>query len=191
MKQTPVKESLNLELGVPKGVKLKPIPGISTLYAAGDDGHIYSYSQARTNAKKPKPFRLASVRNGEYYLVSVCKNGKKQRSYTVHELVNRAFHGLKPKDKNVTRHLDGDWSNNKPNNLCWGTYAENEADKKRHGRTARGESQGIAKLNDEAVRIIRASIPYGLWNSRDAAEVFGVSPSRINSIARGIGWKHV
>jgi len=91
----------------------------------------------------------------------------------------------------TTRHLDGDKLNSKPDNLCWGTYAENEADKRRHGRTALGEKQGIAKLTDEAVRIIRASIPYGLWNSKDAAEVFGVTPSRINAIARGVGWKHI
>lgn len=185
------KQLLGLDIGVPEGVVLKPIPGIDVMYAAGDDGNIYSYSQARTNAKKPKPFRLAKVRGAHYFVVSICKNGKKQRSYSVHELINLAFHGLKPEGKHCSRHLDGDWSNSKPGNLCWGTYAENEADKRRHGRTALGERQGIAKLTDEAVRIIRASIPYGLWNSKDAAEVFGVSPSRINAVARGIGWKHI
>ena len=185
------KELLGLGLGVPAGVTLKPIPEINDLYVAGDDGRIYSYSQARTNAKKPKPFRLAEVRNGEYYLVSICKNREKPRSYSVHELVNRAFHGLKPEGKNVSRHLDGDWSNNKPNNLCWGTYAENESDKRRHGRVAEGTKQGCAKLNDEAVRIIRVSIPFGLWNTTDAAKVFGVHPSTINRIARGEDWKCV
>ena len=184
-------ELLGMGLGVPEGVVLKPIPGIDTMYAAGDDGNIYSYSQARTNAKKPKPFRLAKVRNDNYFVVSICKSGQKQRSYSVHELINLAFHGLKPTGKHISRHLDGDWSNNKPDNLCWGTYAENEADKKRHGRTASGEKQGIAKLTDEAVRIIRASIPYGLWNTEDAAKVFGVTPHHISVIARGVGWKHV
>ena len=87
--------------------------------------------------------------------------------------------------------MDGDWSNNKPSNLCWGTYAENEADKRRHGRTAQGIKQGCAKLNDEAVRIIRASIPFGFWNASDASKVFGVHPSTINRIARGQDWKHV
>ncbi len=184
-------ELLGMGLGVPQGVVLKPIVGISTVYVAGDDGHIYSYSQARTNAKKPKPFRLADVRNKDYYLVSICEKGKKTRSYAVHELVNIAFHGVKPPDKRVTRHLDGDWSNNKPDNLCWGTYAENEADKKRHCRTACGEKQGSAKLTEESVRIIRASIPFGLWDSINASKVFNVSPSRINAIARGIGWEHI
>lgn len=184
-------QSLGVALGVPQGVVLKPIPGINTMYVAGDDGHIYSYSEARTNAKKPKPFRLADVRNDNYFMVSICKGGKKQRSYSIHELINLAFHGLKPEGKNVSRHLDGDWSNNKPDNICWGTYAENEADKRRHGRVALGEKQGIAKLTDEAVRIIRASIPYGLWNTADAAKVFGVTPHHVSAIARGMGWKHI
>ena len=184
-------ELLGMGLRVPDGVILKPIPGIpETAYKAGSDGHIYSYSNARTNIKKPKPFRLASVRNNSYFLVSIFLDGKK-RSYSVHELVNAAFNGVKPEGKQVSRHLDGDWSNNKPENLCWGTYAENEADKRRYGRTALGERQGIAKLTDEAVRIIRASIPYGLWNTKDAAKVFGVTPHHIGVIARGIGWKHV
>ncbi len=185
------KELLGMGLGVPEGVILKPIPGISTMYAAGDDGYIYSYSQARTNIRKPKPFRFANVRNDNYFMVTIFDKSKKTRSYSVHELINLAFHGAKPEGKHVSRHLDGDWSNNKPDNLCWGTYAENEADKKRHGRTACGERQGIAKLTDEAVRIIRASIPFGLWDSVNAAKVFGVSPITINAIARGVGWKHV
>ena len=184
------KELLGMGLGVPPIVILKPIPGIPLMYAAGDDGYIYSYSQARTNAKKPKPFRLANVRNDNYFMVSIVNEGKK-RSYSVHELINLAFHGIKPEGKHCSRHLDGNWSNNRPDNLCWGTYAENEADKKRHGRTACGERQGIAKLTDEAVRIIRASIPYGLWNTKDAAQVFGVTPHHISVIARGIGWKHI
>lgn len=61
------KESLGMDFGVPKGVVLKPIPGINPMYVAGDDGYIYSYSQARTNIRKPKPFRLAHVRNDNYF----------------------------------------------------------------------------------------------------------------------------
>ena len=41
------------------------------------------------------------------------------------------------------------------------------------------------------MKIIRASIPKGLWNTKDAAEVFGVDSSTIRRIARGVGWNHV
>ena len=181
---------MGLGLGVPEGVILKKILGVIDVYRAGSDGKIYSYSDARTNAKKPKPFRLADCKNDNYFTVTICE-GPKKGSRAVHELVCLAFHGQKPFKRACVRHLDGDWSNNRPENLKWGTYAENEADKRRHGTRAIGSRQGSSKLTDEAVRIIRASIPYGLWDSKNAAKVFGVSQSRINQIARGRDWKHI
>ena len=50
---------------------------------------------------------------------------------------------------------------------------------------------GSDKLNDVAVRIIRASIPLGLWDSGNAAKVFGVIKSTIMQIASGRNWKHI
>jgi hypothetical protein len=50
---------MGLDIGVPEGVALKDIPGLPDIYKAGSDGKIYSFSTARTNAKKPKPFRLS------------------------------------------------------------------------------------------------------------------------------------
>lgn len=178
--------------GVPKGVKLKPIPNTNNLYSAGDDGHIYCYSSAKVNCNKPNPFLLSEFlfREAFYPHVSVIIDGKRTAK-SVHTLVCRAFHGDKPTPKHVVRHLDGSKNNNLPENLAWGTVAENVADTKRHGVHAKGETQGIAKLTDAGVRIIRASIPYGLWNTRDAAAVFGVSQSTISQVARGRSWQHV
>ncbi len=177
-------------LGLGDNIQTMPIVGTDGKYVAGSDGHIYCYSTARNNAKKPSPFMVSESVGSNGYPFIGYSVGKIKKTMPVHILIGTAFHGSKPEGL-ITRHLDGDKLNSKPDNLCWGTYAENEADKRRHGRTALGEKQGIAKLTDEAVRIIRASIPYGLWNSNDAAEVFGVTPSRINAIARGIGWNHI
>lgn len=178
--------------GVPEGVVLKSIPGVdSAKYMAGSDGHIYSYSRARTNARRPCPFRLSAfVGEGKYPHVSIIDNGK-QRNKSVHVLICLSFHGPKPTSTHEVRHLDGNKKNSSPDNLAWGTPAENEADKRRHGTAAIGSKQGIAKLNEEAVRILRIAIPRGLWNARDAAQVFGVDASTINRVARGDDWKHV
>lgn len=182
---------VGLDLGVPEGVTLAPIPNIDERYAAGSDGNIYCYSNARVNAKMPRPFRLQTfLWDGPYPLVSVVVDGKR-RCKSVHSLVCRAYHGVKPSPIHEVRHLDGVPTNSQPDNLCWGTPAENEADKRRHGTVAEGERQGIAKLTDEAVRILRASIPRGLWNPIDAAKVFGVDPSVIRCAVRGESWKHV
>jgi hypothetical protein len=177
--------------GVTARVTTRPIPGASGKYEAGDDGGIYCYSRARCNAKKPYPFRLAvSLPRDGYPHVAILLGGKRVTK-AVHTLVCTAFHGQKPSPIHEVRHLDGDRMNSRPSNLCWGTPSENEADKRRHGRVAEGERHGNARLNDEAVRILRIAIPDGRWNAVDAAAVFGVDPSTIRRIVAGRDWRSV
>jgi hypothetical protein len=47
------------------------------------------------------------------------------RNYKIHRLVCEAFHGQQPTDKPVVIHLDEDATNNRPENLKWGTQKEN------------------------------------------------------------------
>lgn len=184
-------QCLGMGLGVPSGVITKEIPNTDGLYVAGSDGHVYCYSESRVNSKKPKPFRLSeSIGSNGYPFVSIVINGRR-KTKAVHTLVCTAFHGLRPSDIYETRHMDGNKCNSAPGNLLWGTPGENEADKRRHGRVAKGQRHGQAKLTDEAVRILRASIPIGLWNAADAARVFGVDPSVIKNAVRGVTWRHV
>lgn len=182
---------MDMGLAVPAGVTLRSIPGVEEKYAAGSDGHIYCYSDARVNARKPKPFRLvASVGSEGYPFVAIIEKTRK-RSKAVHVLVCIAFHGPKPSKIHEVRHSDGIRTNTFPSNLSWGTPAENAADKRRHGTVAQGSRHGIAKLNEESVRILRVAIPQGLWNATDAAKVFGVDPSVIRAAVAGKNWRHV
>lgn len=182
---------MDLGLAVPEGVTIKDIPGVGSKYVAGSDGHIYCFSDARVNAKKPWPFRLAEAIGSEGYpFVTLIENDRK-RSKSVHVLVCAAFHGPRPSTTHEVRHIDGSRTNTLPSNLSWGTPAENEADKRRHGTMARGAKHGIAKLSDEAVRILRIAIPNGYWNAVDAAKVFDVDPSVIRAAVAGKSWKHV
>ena len=183
--------SLGVDLGVPKSVVLKPIPGVSNKYAAGSDGRIYCYSNSRRAARLPKPFRLADGPIGaDYPTVTLIIDGRRIPK-TVHSMVCAAFHGPKPSPTHEVRHLNGDRLDSRPTELAWGTQAQNEADKRRHGRVAEGSRHGIAKLNEEAVRILRVAIPRGLWNPVDASVVFGVHPSVIRAAVAGKSWKHV
>jgi hypothetical protein len=182
---------MGLGIGIQDGLTLKPIPGISDRYTAGSDGHIYCYSDARVNSKKPRPFRLSeSIGSSGYPFVSIIDYGKR-RSKSVHTLVCAAFHGKKPSAIHEVRHMDGIKDCNIPSNLRWGTPAENEADKRRHGTAAIGSKHGIAKLNEEAVRILRIAIPNGFWNPIDAAKVFNVDPSVIRAAVSRKSWAHI
>lgn len=47
------------------------------------------------------------------------------KNYKVHRLICEAFHGPAPDDKPNCLHLDEDSSNNRPENLAWGSQKEN------------------------------------------------------------------
>ncbi len=183
--------SVRMGTDVPCGVTTMGIPGVSDRYVAGSDGHIYCYSNAKVNARKQHPFMLAeSIGNKGYPFVAIIESGRK-RTMAVHTLVCRAFHGEKPGIEHEVRHIDGKKTNNSSDNLAWCTHSENEADKRRHGTAAMGEKHGAAILTDEAVKILRSAIPRGLWNTADAAQVFGVDQSVIRAAVSRKTWKHI
>jgi len=68
-----------------------------------------------------------------YPMYKVIGDDGKRRCVYLHSLVIRAFHGAKPFPTAVTRHLDGNATNNSPDNLRWGTQKENIQDSIKHG----------------------------------------------------------
>lgn len=53
-------------------------------------------------------------------------------TYTVHSLVAEVYLGLRPEGQQV-RHLNGDSTDNRVDNLAYGTPSENQLDSLRHG----------------------------------------------------------
>lgn len=49
----------------------------------------------------------------------------RKKNYKVHTLVCEAFHGPKPTDTSVVIHINEDGTDNRPENLRWGTQKEN------------------------------------------------------------------
>lgn len=110
----------------------------------------------------------------------------------VHHLVLEAFVGPRP-DGAITRHLNGDSLDNQLKNLVYGTHQENVRDRTDHGNTwhPRGETNPRAKLNAEAVKVIRffyreGRAIYGMCNK--LARAYDVSVSLVSQIGRGIVW---
>ncbi len=77
-----------------------------------------------------------------------------------------------------------------PAHLSAGSPAVNSGDMVSRGRQMHGEGHYIAKLNDQAVRIIHALIAGGQSN-RAIGERFGVSRATISDIRTGKTWKHI
>ena len=130
-------------------ITLKPIAFGGGKYAAGDDGHIYDVS-----GSWPRRRRAAITEKG-YEEIALRANGDR-RNFRVNRLVAEAFYGP-PKDSlPVCRHLDGCRRNNSPENLDWGTEAQNSADATAAGAWS-GSANGGARLSADDVASIRSS----------------------------------
>lgn len=100
---------------------MKDIPGFEGKYKATRTGKIYSVRLKRTLRGY-----LHKGKAKYYWRVEL---GKGVKLY-VHCLVCLAWHGPAPFERAQVRHLDGDTFHNKPDNLAWGSQADNERDKK-------------------------------------------------------------
>lgn len=169
------------------GVELRPIPvSPNDDYMAGSDGRIYSRTRYKGFGRKEYVdwYALSPGHHRKgYAIVSMChENAKVTKS--VHRLVCMAFHGMPTSGSMQVRHLDGDPTNNRPENLAWGTQVENWSDRKAHGRGMEGEKHHAAKLSNAEREHLRWAIRVGLCSGRHAARVLGMSPGSISSIAR-------
>ena len=106
----------------------------------------------------------------------------------IHRLVASAWHGPPPHSKSVVNHLNGDSTDNRPENLEWTDRAGNNAHAAKMGLCAKGEAHGMAKLTKDEVRAIRSQyVPYHV-PARLLAEQYGVSEGAISCIVTGRNW---
>jgi hypothetical protein len=120
-----------------RDVTWRPIPGVVN-YEASSAGQIRSIDRTVTDSRGHAYQRVGRVlkltnKQGYMFAYVTFADGTK-KSTRVHQLVCKAFHGLSPDDSLDVRHLNGDPTDNRPENLAWGTRSENMYDKVRHGR---------------------------------------------------------
>lgn len=109
------------------------------------------------------------------------------RELFIHRLVLLAFVGAPPTPTSQANHIDGDKTNNHLSNLEWVTPAENA----RHATAAglrsprAGESNPRAKITAAQVAEIRAAA----GTHAAVARQFGLTPSHVSAIRRGLAWQ--
>src|SRR5574337_576144 len=151
-----------------KDVELwSPIEGYDG-YEVSSHGRVRSFKCGAPQILKPGKLPSGHLQ------VLLYREGALPRSFKVHRLVLLNFVGP-PAPGQICRHLDGDPTNNHEDNLCWGTYAENEADAVRHGT-----KKGLTKQQVQYVLVN----PKGLSN-RALADELGVSHSAISRVLNG------
>jgi hypothetical protein len=165
----------------------KAIPGWEGFYEVSDKGEIRSvdrtitFSDGRVRSYKSK-IRAQCKDQAGYMKVTLKGAGAEFRVH-VHVLVTAAFIGPRPY-KWVVCHGDGDNTNNKLENLRYGTPKDNAADSLRHGTRARGETCGASKITEEKVREIRAT----RGTMDELADHFGMSRTAIWNIQNRKRW---
>jgi hypothetical protein len=168
----------------------KPIISYDGLYEASTYGRVKSFI-GRYGIKE-RILKLTKDKNG-YLHVLLFKN-KSRKYFSVHRLILETFMGSCPLGMEC-RHLDGNPSNNRLDNLKWGTKIENRADRKLHGTEYNGNQKGInnpmSKINDWIVRIIRQLLKEGKLYQREIAKIFGLDQSSISYIKNRKIWKHI
>lgn len=108
---------------------------------------------------------------------------------TAHRLAWEFARGPIPEGQWVLHRCDNPPCCN-PSHLFLGTQTENDADRTTKGRSSRGGRHPYAKLNEDAVRIVRRRFAAG-EHARDLATEFSVSSTTLWQAATGKTWRHV
>lgn len=147
------------------------------------------------NKRKQKMLKPHFTNKYGHQQVTLFCDGKRTHCY-IHRLVLEAFVETQPKGLQ-TRHLNGNPTDNRVENLKWGTYKENCADSIRHGthviptNRVRGEKHPRAKVNEVEVKEIRSKyVPY-LYSARMLAREYGIGRTAVLAIVNGKHWVHL
>lgn len=117
----------------------KPVVGYEGRYEVSNIGRVRSVERVVQGGRTPTAFRKVpekmralTVNVDGHVRVTLHKDAKRKIHF-VHALMLAAFVGPRPDPESEIRHLNGDPSDNRIENLAYGTHAENVADMMRHG----------------------------------------------------------
>lgn len=166
----------------------KNIPGYPG-YQASTLGRIRSldrwitgrYGQMHQQGRILRP----AVNGGGYAHVHLGKG----RDRYVHRLVLLTFEGECPAGQEARHGVNGK-TDNSITNLCYGTRAENCADKQRDGTVGRSTAPHRVKLSPELV--VAARVAHGAGRSvRSLAIAHGVSWDTMKAALTGVTWSRL
>lgn len=169
----------------------KDIPGYERYYQASTLGRVRSIRLRNgvSDKERPTPLILKTRAYKHGYHQLTLGTGNSMASYRLHRLIALTFHGPCPEECECL-HINGNPSDNRAENLRWGTKKENSHDKVIHGVKRVGEQVAHAKLTDDEVLKIKIRI-FRNENYREIAKDYGVSHQTIFSIKNWHNWTHL
>lgn len=174
----------------------RPIPGFEGFYEASSLGRIRSLDRVSRSNGQLRKFNGRVLSQGvspqKYPVVVLSVNGKSTSS-RVHNLIASAFYCDKRPDY-VVNHIDGDKSNNRPDNLEWVTHSQNttfaamEARRTRKRRSLGPRTRTGPLTADDVLDIRRLAKSYRL---SEIARHFGLHRNTVTRIVHGRTWRHL
>lgn len=166
--------------------KWRPVLGYEGQYEVSNHGRVRGLDRVVCSQSGHQRFvrgRLLkpTVRN-QYGHLRVVLSGQKTR--TIHSLVAEAFLGPRPHGM-VVRHLNGIKTDNRAENLAYGTISQNHRDCYEYGGR-----HGPGKLTREQVLEVKALIRAGVRQT-DIAKRFGVNDGTIHQIRTGKTFSYI
>ena len=161
----------------------REIPGYPN-YIVSVTGLVYS---------KPRLHHMSRVKKiGGNFLPHYDHDGRievslQNEQFNVGALILLAFVGPRPTPRHQCCHNDGNYRNNNPKNVRWGTVRENFEDRKKHGTHPSGVLNARSRVTEDQVREIRRSNE----NQHVLAARYGLSQQAISAIKKRVSWKHV
>lgn len=159
-----------------------PISGFSkyTLVGEGNDWQIIGPTG--------KPRKISRwITDGRPWLAGIVDDRGVRTGGQLGRLVLLGVKGEPPSpDRNFACHRDGDPSNNRVENLYWGTHADNMRDSVDHGRAlcGAGERHWNSRLTDEDVAEIRRLWEVG-WTRQQITDRYQIDHSHTCKIIKG------
>lgn len=169
----------------------KDIKGYEGLYQVSNLGRVKSLPKNRNSLEKGEMFLKPYINKKGYFHVRLYKNTL-SHDFLVHRLVGTHFIP-NPDNKLQINHLINDKSNNRCSNLEWCTGTENVRHAWATGINTprKGVLNGMAKLNDEKVILIKEQYKAGGTTYRKLAKEYSVDYALIQRIMAGRSWVHV
>lgn len=176
----------------------KDIPGYEGYYQVSNLGFVRSLDREmvinhpigglRTVFKEGKLLKNKLNNHGKI-MVSLSKQNQ-VKEVQVHRLVLLAFIG-EPSDGRECCHKNDNQTDNRLENLYWGTRMENIADKYRNGKQLMGSEVITHKLKECEVWLIKKLLETKKYSDVFISKMFRVDITTIQKIKCCINWKHV
>lgn len=162
----------------------RAIPGYPG-YEVSDQGRVRSLDRIIDSAGDDRRGSYRRRFPGRILSVGLDSRGYLRCSHVgrVHVLIMLAFVGMPPEGMEVC-HINGDQTDNRLENLRYGTRANNMEDAIVHGTTTRGEKNAMAVLTIEQA----VAIKHGKEASKILAARYGVHVKTVERIRRGDRW---